>query len=75
MRQVLSLSLPRQVGREVKILAERRGFASVSGYFKYLIDSDRDLIGEAELLKSIKAARKEYKSGKMATAKSMAALL
>lgn len=75
MRQVLSLSLPRQIGRDVKILAGKRGFASVSGYVKFLIDSDRDLIGEAELLKSVKAARKEYKSGKMSTAGSMADLI
>jgi hypothetical protein len=75
MRQVLSLSLPEQVTKEIKISSKQRGFSSVSGYVKYLFELDRDLILEKELLSSIKEARKEYKNGKTVKAKSIADLL
>lgn len=75
MRQVLSLSLPEQTTKELKVSAKQRGFESVSGYVKYLIDLDKDLISETELLASIKSARTEYQTGKAIKAKSLAELL
>ncbi len=75
MRQVLSLSLPQQTTKDIKKSAKQRGFESVSGYIKYLFDSDKDLISEIELLSSIKSAREEYKKGKSIEAKSLADLL
>ena len=75
MRQVLSLSLPEQITKEIKISSKQRGFSSVSGYIKYLFDLDRNLISEKELLSSIKEARKEYKQGKTIKTSSIADLL
>ena len=75
MREVLSLSLPEKQSKEIKALSKKRGFSSVSGYIKYLINSDKDLISEGVLLNSIKEARLEYKSGKTIVAKSMSELL
>ena len=75
MRQVLSLSFPEETTKEVKILAKRRGFSSLSSYIKYLVESDKDLISATELLSSVKEAREEYKEGKSIKAKSTAELL
>ena len=75
MRQVLSLSLPEQITKEIKISSKRRGFSSVSGYVKYLFELDKNLISEKELLSSVKEARREYKNGKTIKAKSIADLL
>jgi len=75
MRQVLSLSLPQQSAKEIKSLAKKRGFSSVSGYIKYLAELDKDLISEEELLNSIKQSRREYKEEKTIKAKSIADLL
>ena len=72
MRQVLSLSLPLQVTKEIKALSKKRGFDSVSGYVKHLVESDKDVISEKELWKHIKQGRKEYKQGKCITAGSLA---
>ena len=75
MRQVLSLSFPEKTTNEVKSLAKRRGFASLSAYIKYLVELDKDLISETELLSSVKEARREYRTGKSIKAKSIAELL
>ncbi|MFH1253746.1 MAG: hypothetical protein V1664_05480 [Candidatus Uhrbacteria bacterium] len=75
MRQVLSLSLPPKVMIEVKSLSKKRGFVSVSGYVQNLIEMDKDLISEDQLLKIVKQAQREYKAGKIIKAKSIADLL
>lgn len=75
MRQVLSLSLPEQITKEIKAISKQRGFNSVSSYVKYLFNLDRDLISEKELLNSINEARKEYRQGKTIKASSIADLL
>lgn len=75
MRQVLSLSLPDQATKEIKELSKKRGFKSVSGYIKYLVDLDSNLIADTDLLNSVKSARQEYKAGKTITANSMADLV
>jgi hypothetical protein len=75
MRQVLSLSLPEQITKEIKSSSKKRGFSSVSGYVKYLFELDKNLISEKELLRSVKEARREYKNGKTVKAKSIADLL
>ena len=54
MRQVLSLSLPQQMTKEIKKNAKQRGFASVSGYVKYLFELDKNLISEKELIDSVR---------------------
>ena len=75
MRQVLSLSFPEKTTKEVKSLAKKRGFASLSSYIKYLVELDKDLISETELLASVKDARREYTAGKVIKAKSIAELV
>jgi len=75
MRQIISLSLPTQTTNQIKTRSALRGFNSVSGYIKYLLEMDNDLISESELLNTIKKSRQEYKTGKTVKAKSMAELL
>lgn len=75
MRQVISLSFPSRTTEEVKHLAKKRGFDSVSGYIQYLIKMDQELISEAYLWNSIKQARDEYKTGKVIKAKSLSELV
>ncbi len=75
MRQVISLSLPGKQATKVKSLARQRGYKSVSNYIHYLIQSDAELISEAELLRSVKKARSEYRQGKVIRANSLDELL
>lgn len=75
MRQVLSLSLPITDVRQIKTLAKKRGYSSVSAYVKYLLKADEDLISETELLKTARKTRKEYRAGKSIKARSLADLV
>ncbi|MFA4831219.1 MAG: hypothetical protein WC862_04345 [Patescibacteria group bacterium] len=75
MRQVLSLSLPVADVRQIKLLTRKRGYNSVSSYIRYLFKEDSDLISEAELLKTIGSARKEYCAGKSIKAESLVDLV
>ncbi len=75
MRQVLSLSLPATDVRQIKKIATKRGYSSVSSYIKFLFKSDEDLISETELLKNASHARKEYRASKSIKAKSLADLV
>ncbi|MEK7643688.1 MAG: hypothetical protein AAB390_00070 [Patescibacteria group bacterium] len=75
MRHVLSLSLPGSDVRELKSLSKKRGFNSVSSYVKHLVKEDSTLISEADLLKSVRASRKEYRADKSVKAKSLADLV
>lgn len=75
MRQVLSLSFPATDVRQIKNLTKKRGYSSVSAYVKYLCKEDADLISEADLLKTARAARKEYRAGRSIKAKSLADLV
>lgn len=71
MRQVLSLSLPQQATKEIKSLSKKRGFSSVSGYIKHLVELDKDTISEEELLRDIKQGQKNYREGKCIKANSL----
>ena len=75
MRQVLSLSLPTKTVKKIKSISKQRGFTSVSGYMKHLVELDENLISEKELLKSIKDARTDFKKGETVTANSLLDLL
>ena len=75
MRQVLSLSLPEQMAKEIKKISKKRGFASVSDYIKQLIETDKDLISVEELLILARQAEHEYKTGRTIKASSLADLL
>ena len=75
MRQVLSLSLSPQMAKEIKAIAKQRGFASVSGYIKYLLEADKNLISTEKLIADSKLAKQEYRSGQAITANSLAEAL
>lgn len=75
MRQVLSLSLPAVDVKQIKLLTKKRGYNSVSSYIKYLFKEDNDLISEAELLRTARLSRQEYRAGKTIKAKSLADLV
>ena len=75
MRQVLSISMPTTDIRQMKAIAKKRGYDSVSLYVKQLFKADEDLISEAELLQSVKTARREYRIGKAVRARSLADLV
>lgn len=75
MRQVMSVSLPTSEVRQMKDIADKRGYTSVSSYVKYLFQADKDLISETELLNSARTARKEYQRGKSIKARSIADLI
>ena len=75
MRQVMSLSLPATEAKQIKQIAKKRGYASVSSYVNYLFKADKDSISEAELLKDVREARKEYRASKSVKAKSLADLI
>lgn len=71
MRQVLSLSLPTQTTKQIKKKAKQQGFSSVSGYIKYLFETDNDVISTEQLLKDVKEAERDYNTGKCIKAKSI----
>ncbi len=75
MRQVLSLSLSATEARQIKILAKKRGYDTVSAYVKRLLQADENLISETELVKTARAARREYRAGKSLKAESLVGLL
>lgn len=75
MRQVMSLSLPAAEAKQIKQIAKKRGYVSVSSYVNYLFKADKDSISEAELLKDVREARKEYRAGKSIKAKTLADLI
>lgn len=74
MRKVLSISITDTLEKEIKRKTKLRGFNSVSDYIKNLLIIDDDLISEEELLEMSKQARKDFKSGKIIKAKSLADL-
>ena len=75
MRQILSISMPADMVKEVKNRVKKRGFDSISNYIKTLIKEDEDLISEDELLASVKKARRDYKQGKLKTLKTLKDLM
>lgn len=76
MRTTISIAAtPREVERTKK-LAKKRGFPTVSGYFRFLLaQDDVDLISEAELIRRSKETDRLHKRGKLIAAKSMSELL
>ena len=75
MRDILTLSIPAKTKDFVKKKAKKSGFLNVSQYIQFLIQQDKDIISEDELLKSINEAQKEYESGRSIKANSMADLI
>lgn len=75
MRAILTLSLPREAIKMIKKRVAERGFSTVSGYIKYLLAMDDEIISEKELFRDIAKARRDYKNGKIYKLKSLADLM
>lgn len=76
MRVILSISMPEKEKKKIEERARAMG-KTVSGYVLYAVkmEQDSDLISEDELVKSLREAEKEYKTGKMRTVKSLDELM
>ncbi len=75
MRTILNLSLPPKTAETIKKRAKDYGFASTSGYIRFLLELDDSLISSGELIKMSARAEKEYKNKKMEKINSLAELL
>ncbi|MBI5798892.1 MAG: hypothetical protein HZB10_03095 [Candidatus Yonathbacteria bacterium] len=61
--------------RQIKNVAAKRGYSSVSSYVQHLFHADKDLISETELLQTAQSARREYRQGRSIKAGSIADLI
>lgn len=73
MRSVLSVSLPAWTKKEIEDRAQKTNL-SVSAYIIRVIEFEKSLISEDELLKMAKKAKKDYLAGKTKKLKSLADL-
>ena len=62
MRAILTLSLPADMLASLKRKAERAG-TSVSNYVRQLLDHEKTIIRQKDLLRACKEAEKEYRQG------------
>jgi len=75
MRNILTLSLSNELKESAQKMAKKRGYSTVSGYVRFLLTEDKDVITDDELWREIQIARREYKQGKTIKAKSLRDLL
>lgn len=75
MRKTLTISLTSELEKEIREKTKKRGFDSLSSYFKYLISLDDDLISAEDLLDDVKKSIEEYKKGDSIRANSIKDLL
>jgi len=71
MRNILTLSLSDELKESAQNMAKKRGFSTVSGYVRFLLREDKDVITDKELWEDIKAARRDYREGKCIDADSI----
>lgn len=74
MRSVLSISLPLEKKREIEERAKKMN-QSTSAYIVRMVELEKSLISEDELLKMAKKAEKDYKTGKTKKLNSLADLM
>lgn len=60
MRQIINISLPQQMARELKASVKKEGFATVSEFFRHLLR----LWNTRRLAEELKRDRKKFNSGK-----------
>jgi len=63
MRKVVTISLSEEEEKSVRESVKRKGFSSVSSYFKYLIATEEGMISEEELIQDAKDSIEGYKKG------------
>jgi hypothetical protein len=74
MRSVLSISLPEDKKKEIEERAKKAN-KSTSSYILYVVELEKQLIPEDELVKMAKKSEKDYKAGKTKKLKSLADLI
>jgi hypothetical protein len=74
MRSVLSVSLPEDKKKEIEERAKKAN-KSTSAYIIYVVELEKQLISEDELVKMSKKAEKDYKAGKTKKLKNLADLM
>lgn len=74
MRSVLSISLPEEKKKELQERA-RKINKTTSEYFLYIMELEKSLISEDELLLMSKNAKKDYKLGKTKKLASLKSLI
>ncbi len=74
MRSILSVSLPAEKKKEIEERAKKAN-KSTSSYIMYVVELEKQLISEDELVKMSKKAEKDYKTGKTKKLKSLADLM
>jgi len=70
MRSILSVSLPAWTKKEIEDRAQKTNL-SVSAYIIRVVEFEKSLISEDELLKMAKKAEKDYRNGKTKKLKSL----
>ena len=76
MRTTISLSVPRTEVIKARSLAHARGFGTLSGYLRFLLSQDDEmLISESELVRRSKETPKLHRTRKLVRARSLADLL
>jgi len=73
MRSILSVSLSEEKKREIEARA-KKAKQTVSGYIIRIVELEKKLISENELIKMAKKAEKDYRTGKSKRLKSLADL-
>ena len=63
MRSILSISLPEEKKKEIEERA-RKAKQTTSSYIVRIVELEKSLISEGELVKMAAKAEKDYKSGK-----------
>ncbi|MFA6304527.1 MAG: ribbon-helix-helix domain-containing protein [Patescibacteria group bacterium] len=71
MRQVINISLPQEMAKELRVNFKKEGFATVSEFFRHLLREWQI----NKLLREVKKGREEIKAGKGVKIKSMKDLL
>ncbi|MBI2634885.1 hypothetical protein HYW82_04435 [Candidatus Peregrinibacteria bacterium] len=74
MRSVLSISLPADKKKEIEARA-RKANKTTSAYIIHIVELEKSLISEDELVEMAAKAEKNYKAGKTKKLKSLADLM
>lgn len=70
MRSILNISLPQDKKLEIEKRAQKAG-KTVSAYILSIVELEKELISEDELVAMAKEADREYKAGKTKVLKSL----
>jgi Arc/MetJ-type ribon-helix-helix transcriptional regulator len=65
MREVITISLPKETRQMIKKRIKERGLKGMSEYVRYLLELDTDVIPQDELLAMAAKAKKAYARGKL----------